>query len=263
MVRRGCTLPCATIWLGMSLGILTGCANLANRPIEESALPAHRETLDRERAAEVTALRADMAATRIASAKKEAELIELRATVQQLRQDNAELHQVLLSLRRDQESRQIELERLRAERAQGAHVAHTEAVSVLQAQISSLTADVDRLKDELSQALIRRSAKLTSGAHRKPAHSADSGTVGEETLPARAMEDAPTAKVVPAGAVLSPSGQGDAMKSVTVQTGDTLWSLARRYRMTVGELRRLNRIDGDVLLVGQVLNVAVARSVER
>ena len=39
-----------------------------------------------------------MAATRIAAAKKEAELVELRALVAQLRQENTDSHQRLLKL---------------------------------------------------------------------------------------------------------------------------------------------------------------------
>ncbi len=39
----------------------------------------------------------------------------------------------------------------------------------------------------------------------------------------------------------------------TVQTGDTLFSLARRYGTTVEDLRTLNHLSGDLIYVGQVL----------
>lgn len=39
----------------------------------------------------------------------------------------------------------------------------------------------------------------------------------------------------------------------TVVSGDTLWSIARRYGLTVEELKRINNLIGDTILVGQIL----------
>ncbi len=45
-------------------------------------------------------------------------------------------------------------------------------------------------------------------------------------------------------------------RTVTVQRGDTLWALSRRYHTTVSELVRLNNIqDPDLIYVGQVLRL--------
>jgi len=41
----------------------------------------------------------------------------------------------------------------------------------------------------------------------------------------------------------------------TVVPGDTLWSLSRRYGVTVEQLRRWNGLGSDLLVVGQVLRV--------
>lgn len=42
-----------------------------------------------------------------------------------------------------------------------------------------------------------------------------------------------------------------------VARGDTLYSIARRYGMTVGEIKRINRLSSDTIYVGQVLSIAV------
>jgi LysM repeat protein len=40
-----------------------------------------------------------------------------------------------------------------------------------------------------------------------------------------------------------------------VVRGDTLWSLSRRYRTTVAQLKVLNGLKSDLIIVGQVLKV--------
>jgi membrane-bound lytic murein transglycosylase D len=40
-----------------------------------------------------------------------------------------------------------------------------------------------------------------------------------------------------------------------VSTGESLWSLARRFRVTVGELRAWNHLHGNELRVGQRLRL--------
>ena len=42
---------------------------------------------------------------------------------------------------------------------------------------------------------------------------------------------------------------------VTVERGDTLWAIARRYGVTVDDLRAWNGLSGDRIEVGQVLRV--------
>ncbi len=46
----------------------------------------------------------------------------------------------------------------------------------------------------------------------------------------------------------------------TVQSGDTLWSIARRYNTTVSAIKILNNLNSDLLRVGQILNIPTNNS---
>jgi len=45
----------------------------------------------------------------------------------------------------------------------------------------------------------------------------------------------------------------------TVEKGDTLYAISRRYDISVDELRRLNNLNDNIISVGQVLNIRVSQ----
>ncbi len=51
-----------------------------------------------------------------------------------------------------------------------------------------------------------------------------------------------------------PSGEGT-IRTYTVQRGDSLWSIASRYGISVSDLRNANNLTSDVLQIGQVLRI--------
>lgn len=76
-----------------------------------------------------------------------------------------------------------------------------------------------------------------------------------------------TASVVPtstdangasATAAASPTAGADAGATYTVQSGDSLWKIARKQNVSVAALKQANNLSGDSLKVGQKLHVPVA-----
>lgn len=53
--------------------------------------------------------------------------------------------------------------------------------------------------------------------------------------------------------LLIPSGNQGSMTTYTVQSGDNLWQISRRFNTTINELRRLNNLTSDILSIGQTL----------
>lgn len=127
-----------------------GCSSAppARTDIPESqAQPA---PLVRDRGLELTALRAEMAATRIAAAKKEAELLELRDLVQQLRLENAESRQAFLELRDQAEQRQRDLIKAREIQEHQAEAHTTQDISVLKDTVAMLAQELGQLRQDLA-----------------------------------------------------------------------------------------------------------------
>ncbi|MFQ5745700.1 MAG: LysM peptidoglycan-binding domain-containing protein [Gemmatimonadota bacterium] len=66
-------------------------------------------------------------------------------------------------------------------------------------------------------------------------------------------------RAAPAGAGLRtaglPAGPADGPLTVTVRRGDTLWTIARRYRTTTRELKAMNHLQTDLIRPGDRLTV--------
>ncbi len=52
------------------------------------------------------------------------------------------------------------------------------------------------------------------------------------------------------------AGNTGTLDTYTVKAGDTLYSIANKYGLTVNELKQLNNLTSDVLSIGQILNVS-------
>lgn len=231
----GQTGPYHSLPLFLSLALaVSGCAAMSDRPIGSAMDESRRVTqLVQDREKELHALRAEVASTRIAAAKQEAELQELRATVVQLRQENSASHQALFEAKRRLDVRETELAAVKTERNQPAQESsqsdlHDHKLAMLENTVTSLSQELAELRQTLAVA-----------AHTPSKDSA---------------KRASAERVIPAVHVLK---EGDSSKPswITVQPGESLWSLARKYKTTIETLRMINGKVGDHVTVGEELRL--------
>jgi LysM repeat protein len=200
-----------------ALLLSAGCSSTSPARVDIHESQVQPPPLVRDRGLELAALRAEMAATRIAAAKKEAELLELRDLVQQLRRENAESRQAFLDLRDQAEQRQRDAITVQPVPNGQAEVQTTHDIHVLKDTVAALAQELGQLRQDLAKSVANEQVKL------------------------------PVAMTVTAATV------ADSFSTVTVQPSDTLASLAKRHRTTVEALRKLNVLKGDTLIVGRAL----------
>lgn len=230
MMRRvdhpfGMTLLTGLVLFGV------GCTSTPSTRTEIPESQIQPVPLVRDRGLELAALRSEMATTKIAAAKKEAELLELRDLVRQLRLENAESRQAFLELRDQAEQRQRELDKARELPERQAQATSTDDLSVLKVTVAALAQELGQLRQDLAKSVAKEQVTLP---------------VVRQSLPSLPGMS-PMAMTVIAATV------PDLPSIIRVQPGDTLASLAKRHRTTVEALRKLNVLKGDSLIVGRAL----------
>ncbi|MGH7206074.1 MAG: LysM peptidoglycan-binding domain-containing protein [Nitrospiraceae bacterium] len=216
---------------------------------------AQAVTTVRDREAELAVIRSEMAATRIAAAKKEAELQELRSLVNQLRQENAESHQALRDLRQANEARQTELVALRSERDQLLQAKSEQQFKSLTDSLLALTKELEEVKQGLAQTVTKSTTKQGKVSSAKPIRpgSKDPHPDQPGLLPSSLRDSLLPPTVEPAVRVISEQVPSSPPLRITVEPGDTLTRLARQYKTTVEAIKQANRLETDQLVVGQRL----------
>ena len=240
---------------------VSGCATMADPPHRNAVDEAHRATqIAQEREQALTALRAEIALTRIASAKQEAELQALRATVSQLRQENSASQQALFKAKQTIEARQSELAALKTQCDQ---LAQTN----IQSDVSERKlATLENTVTSLSQELTDLKQTLAAVAHKPIVNSAklNSDMVGEvhknkpsvnQTDSVSGSRGRSTERIMPAVHVLRENAGQLEPSWITVQPGESLWSLSRKYKTTIDALRAVNGKVGDHVKVGEELRL--------
>ena len=260
--------------LGLSL-LLWGCAAEPTIRMESDAARRRVDLVVRDAQAEVSTLRQEVAAARIAAAKKEAELPELHRQVAELQraaeakqgelaalradrdrllQTKNGLEQQVAELQRTAEAKQGELAALRADRDRLlqtktdmeqqvaepplveqslAEVAETKTkLKELEASQAVLTAELAQIKGDLA-----RARGKAGGRAGKPAA-------------ARPMPETST-KPAAAAEALTPSDRRPVR--IAVERGDSLDLIARLYGVSVADLKAINGLRNDLILVGQEL----------
>jgi LysM repeat protein len=260
--------------VGLGL-LLWGCAAEPTLWMESDAARRRVDLVVRDAQAEVSSLRQEVAVARIAAAKKEAELPELRRQVAELQraaeakqgevaalrtdrdrllQTKIGLEQQVAELQRTAEAKQAELAAIRTDRDRllqtktdveqqvaepprsqqsVTEVAETQTkLKELEASQAALTAELAQIKGDLA-----RTRGKAGGRAGKPAA-------------ARPMPEAST-RPVAAVEALMPSDRRPVR--IAVVRGDSLELIARRYGVSVADLKAINGLRNDLILVGQEL----------
>jgi LysM repeat protein len=98
--------------------------------------------------------------------------------------------------------------------------------------------------------------RLSAGSAPAPSASvAPSGIARASATPSPTPRPSPSASAK-ASATVAPSPEPSFRGRYTVRTGDTLYSIARRFKVTTGAIRRLNGLSAtEVIHPGQVLKI--------
>ena len=141
-----------------------GCARLPSGvvPAEPNRGPQSADAALHDAQAEAMTLRADLAAARIAAAKQEAELRDLRRQVTELQQLVDAKHAELIALREERERlapsatiAQVHVADPSAQSASAAEATRIEAkLHALEATLATLTAELAQLKQAMPQSVV-------------------------------------------------------------------------------------------------------------
>ncbi len=262
----------ATLSLLGCLLLTASCAGerSASRLHEITEARARTDAVVRDTQAEVTTLRRDLAAARIATAKHEAEAGELQRQANALQTDRTELRKML-------EQAQSAITTLQSERDELKQaMAQTQTVSVVrqassaptkldgtdvQADMKELNARMVILTDELAQLKQRLPNKVRAPSARRGPESSDRSP--DPSLDRAIREEALQPRIIPSTGFLAPAeaaprpGHPSALSPqqglLRVHPGDSLWKLAHEHATTIDELKRLNRLTTNVVHAGQRL----------
>ena len=220
--------------------VLWGCAAEPTLRMDSDAARRRVDLVVRDAQAEVSSLRQEVAVARIAGAKKEAELPELRRQVADLQRAAEAKQGELAALRTDrdrllQTKTDVEHQAAEPPRSQQSvtEVAETQTkLKELETTQAVLTAELAQMKQDLA----RGTGKAGSRAG-KPA----------------AARPMPEASTRPVAAMDAPMPSDRRPVRIAVVRGDSLELIARLYGVSVADLKAINGLRNDLILVGQEL----------
>lgn len=219
--------------------LLHGCLQQP-KPVVPSSLapvpPVQQTTLITEVLAEAESLRTAMAAERIKAAKQTANIRTAQNEVSVLRQRTIEHVATISDLKKELSIVKAERDKLQKEiaalRVQTANVpqllemvAH---VRILETSLVGMVSSIDALSNETAQ--LKEEVKKQQAVAARSQKFRSSGLAERE-----------------------PHAEGT--DSIVVKRGDSLWRLAHRHDTTVAEIKALNHLESDLILVGQLLNI--------
>lgn len=242
---------------------LTGgaCAGPSAEPMQRHFDSTQRQmdTVLKQARTESTALRAELAEARIAAAKQEAELEELRHQLAELRQavEARQVEQAQLRAERDKlneakgelQTQLVEVPLLRQNLADAKMAEAKAQAQVKQLQSALVTAGVDLKQRKKGGVMAAAKASGPAKKRTKPVTVATATGDGASNSPDGAQPAAQPSVFTATAAAVDDGGT----RRVTVVKDETLWRIARRYNITVDQLREFNGLKGSMILEGQTL----------
>lgn len=148
----------------------------------------------------------------------------------------------------------MDVERRQGEQAEASQARNADVVTALERTVMALTAEVGQLKAQLDHVTaaqaVRDNVPAMSASKKRLARHAQT-----EAVPPVAGATAAAGLSVSAVPIATTGRVPESSTQIIVQSGDTLWRIARRYHVAVDELRRANRLEGDVVHMGHVLTI--------
>lgn len=223
----------AASWVVWCLLAVMGCGTSPSWSKRSTPLVTdqpQRERLLRDREAELAGLRADVANARIAAAKKEAEVQELREQVIRLRQELGVAYQQLAEERAETGTARgkVGIPEHDVASLDREHVASPPR-SKMDTLLRNLTTEVEGLKRQIQT--VQDAQQAVDEIHVRETR----GLTGRVTSPPIGE---PPIQSLAIGFV------GNATQSVTVDVGDTLADVAERYHTSEIQLQQLNVLEG-------------------
>ena len=238
--------------VGFASALFAGCGELD--PIREPEVVDLELTTDtlkasmRDAQRTVTELRADLEARRRELAEAQVARAQFEGRVREAERRVVEARQVI----------ELQREELAAARTERARVSRSSLQ--LQSQMKQLQKQLSRAGKSGSAHDGQEAAPLpSSGTARKGQRAMQVSAQRNQSseLPAMSQVVPTSPAVMPVPAHSEPSlGVEQPMaptKYVSIKPGDTLWSIAQKYRVTVEHLRALNQLTDNRIIIGQAL----------
>lgn len=245
MNGKGPFLTSASPWWRMGVGttllLLHGCAHQPPPTILTTNAPGppSQSVLILEAKAEADDLRTALAEERIKAAKQAAKIRAARNHASALHNHDVERLETISNLENEVSTLTTDRDKLRTER---------DALREQVARLQDKVAGIPQLLKMVTQ--IRTMETSINGI----------GT-SMETLSndlAQLKEEIKKRRTVARRSTKSETRNAKDVEYIVIKPGDSLWKLARRYDTTVADLKALNSLDTDLIIVGQLLKISTS-----
>ena len=273
------TIVTPRILIVMGIGILlAGCTTDAavSQPVATLDVRTQADAIVHEARAELATLRSELAAARILLAKKEAEVQELRRQIVEFRksevngrQESDAYQTEVIALKNEKDRLTQAYHALQTQLTDAPHKHHPAVerqgtenqikteLDELKSSVAVLSAEINRVKQDLPHTISKSVAKQSNPFTPKP-NQIFLNEHRRKTAPEPAGADTVVGEVSDHISVIRPvAAPIDPNRTITttVRRGDSLSTLSKKYGITLEQLKAMNGLMNNSIMVGQALIV--------